>query len=208
MRKLGVVITGPCVDVSEIVKNLATGTYVFNKPDSAYIDTPFHITLVLKTSAEQVVDPLLHGMPGQVVEREGKFAQSLEATLRGDDLVVDPAGAQSRTATTVEPVSWEWTITPKTGGQKTLILEVLADIQAGNESHKVQIKTLREPIQVNVSGFQQIKAYVAEANGFVLAAGATIPAIGAIIGLVPPIRRAFARWWIMLSRRRRPDVAV
>src|ERR1700726_1617886 len=171
MHKLGVVSTGPCVDVSEIVQNLASGTYVFNKPDSAYVDTPFHIILVLKTSPTQDVAPLLSGMPGQVAQREGKFAQSLEATLHGDDLMIDPSGAQSRTATTVEPVTWEWTITPKTGGQKTLILEVVANIQAGADRHKVQIQTRREPIQVSVSGFQQIKAYIADANGFLLAAG-------------------------------------
>jgi len=202
-RKLGVVSNDLCVDLGEIVQNLASGTYVFNKPEGAYVDTPFHITLVLKTSPKQDVGPLLSGMPGQVTQREGKFAQSLEATLHGDDLMIDPSGAQSRTATTVEPVTWEWTITPKTGGQKTLILEVVANIQAGADRHKVQIKTLREPIQVSVSGFQQIKAYIADANGFLLAAGASVPALVAIFGLVPPIRKAVTRWW-----RRRSGAAT
>jgi hypothetical protein len=203
MLKLGVASTGPCVDVSEIVENLASGQYLFNKPDTAYVDTPFHITLVLKTSPKQDVMPLLSGMPGQVAQREGKFAQSVEATLHGDDLTIDPSGSQARTATTVEPVTWEWTITPKTGGQKTLVLEVVANIQAGSDSHKVQIKTLREPIQVSVSGFQQIKAFVADANGFLVAAGAAVPALAAIIGLVPPIRKVVTRWWQRRSSRRR-----
>ena len=204
MLMLGVISNGPCVDVSDIVEHLATGTYSFNKPDSAYVDVPFHIALALKTTSKQDVSQVLEGLPGQVTERTGKFAQSLEAQLHGDDMLVDPAGMLARTATMVEPVTWEWTVTPKAGGKKTLVIEVVANIQTGPDNHKVQIKTLREPIQIYVSGFQQMKAYLAEANGFLLALGAAIPALGAIVGLVPPIRRVVVRWWKLLSKRQEP----
>jgi hypothetical protein len=206
LRKLGIIIShGPCVDVSDIVDDLETGTYLFNKPGNTHVDVPFHLALVLKTTPKQDVAPLLEGFSGQVTERTGKFAQSLEASLRGDDMVVEPPGMQVRTATTIEPVTWEWTVTPKAGGEKTLVIEVVANIEVGADHHKVQIKTLREPIQVDVSGFQQIKAYLTEANTFVLAIGAAIPALGAIFGLVPPARRTLTRWWHKLFARKRPS---
>jgi hypothetical protein len=194
MRKLGVISNGPCVDVSDIVEKLATGTYAFNKPDSAYVDTPFHIGLVLKTSPKQRAVPLLQGLPGQIAEREGKFAQSLEATLHGNDLTVDPEGAQARTATTAEPVTWEWTVTPKSDGEKTLILDVVADIKAGSDSHKVQIKTLREPIVVRVTGFQRIREFVSGTNSFVLGFAATISAFAGLVSYWPSIRKTISRW--------------
>ena len=203
MRQRGVVLgeKDPCVDISEVVKQLAMGTYVFNKPNKAYVGLPFNIALALKTSPEQNVDT--SGSPGIVTERRARFSQSLEASLRGDDMTVKPEGGQARTATLAEPVFWEWTVTPQTGGKKILVLEVVANIQVGPERHRVQINTLREPIEVTVSNFHRIKTYVADANGFVIAAGATIPALGVIVGLVPPIRSAIVRFWRWLPRPRR-----
>ena len=85
MRTLGVVTSGPCIDVGDIVDELATGTYVFNKPAMAFLGTPLKLVLVLKTSEAQDVSSNFKGLPGVVTEREGKFAQTLEATLRGAD---------------------------------------------------------------------------------------------------------------------------
>jgi hypothetical protein len=206
MRQRGVVLgeRDPCVDISEVVKQLAIGTYVFNKPNKAYVGLPFNIALALKTSPEQNVELTISGSPGVITERRARFSQSVEASLSGEDMTVKPEGGQSRTATLVEPVIWEWMVTPKAGGKKTLVLEVAANIQVGPDRHRVQINTLREPIEVAVSNFHRIKTYVADANGFVIAAGATIPALGAIVGLVPPIRSAIVRFWKWLSKRRQP----
>ena len=96
MRRLGIITGGPCIDVGDVVEHLATGTYSFNKPDSAYVDIPIHIALALKTTSNQDVGPWLNGLPGQVTERSGRFAQSLEATLHGDDMLIDPVHSGAR----------------------------------------------------------------------------------------------------------------
>jgi hypothetical protein len=203
MRKLGVVNTAQCMDIGAIVNDLATGTYVFNKPKTAYVGKSFRLLLALKTSTEQDVNPSFAGLVGAVTEREGKFAQSLEASLRGDDLKIEPAGPQMRTATSTNSVEWEWTLTPQSGGEKTLIIEVLANIQAGPDRHKVQIRTLREPIVIETSTFDQIRMYVAEVSGIVVAASAAVTAMAGVVGFVPPIRQYVLKMW-----RRRRDSRV
>jgi hypothetical protein len=205
MRKLGVVSSAPCIDVGAIVNDLTVGTYVFNTPKkTVYVGDSFHLLLALKTSPSQDVASDFKNRPGTVNEREGKFAQSIEATLNGDDMQVEPAGPQERTATTAEPVEWEWKLTPQSGGDKTLTVEVAANIQVGPDKRRVQVRTLHEPITIRVSIFQQIKMYVAQANGIVVAAATTITALAGIFGFVPPVRD----FLLKLSRWRRRNGAA
>ena len=117
-------------------------------------------------------------------------------------MAIEPSGAQVKTATTNEPVEWEWTITPKSAGQKTMIIEVAANIEAGIEKHKVKAKTLREAIVIQVSIFQQMQLYAATVSGYVVAVSASITAIAGLIGFVPPVRNFVLAF---LARRRRPE---
>jgi len=121
LRQLGVIITaGPCTDVSDIVDHLAKGTYSFNNPETAYVGERFTLRLVLKTAELQDVRPSLTGLEGKITEKPGQFAQSVEATLLGEDFEIKPAGAQLRTATLTKPVEWEWSLKPTSGGTKTV----------------------------------------------------------------------------------------
>lgn len=188
-RSLGIYNPGPCIDIGRMVARLARGKYHFNKPKKAYLGEPFRLTLVLQTVSDQDVSGSFGGTQGEVVVREGKFAQSLEATLRADDLKVDPAGPQPRTATLAEPVEWSWTLTPQTEGEKRLVIEVAANLHVGTDQHKVQVTTLREAIVIQVGVLQRIKLYVAEINGLVVAITGLITALVGLVGLVPPVRR-------------------
>src|SRR6185369_15374368 len=184
-RRVGIVSSGPCVNVGDIVDNLLEGQYNFNKPRTVYLEEPFKFRLILTTSDKQDAQDAFSGLPGEITKKNGNFAQSIEATLRGDDLKIEPAGAQPRTATTSKPVEWDWTVTPQSGGRKTLTIEVAANIQVGPDKHRVQVTTLHEEVVIQVSAFQQLKSYVSQANGLVVAAAAAITPLAALIALVP-----------------------
>jgi hypothetical protein len=204
MRELGIVITsGPCTDVSDIVDHLAKGTYSFNKPTTAYVGESFTLRLILRTAdfQDQDIARSFTGLPGEVKQQPGQFAQSVEATLVGDDFEVKPAGPQPRTATLIKPVEWEWNLKPTSGGTKTVTIEVAANIQVGTDKHRVQINTLHELIIIQVSVLQRLKSYVADANGFVLAAAALATPLAALIGFVPKVRQFFKHQIARLSRR-------
>jgi hypothetical protein len=204
LRQLGIVITaGPCTDITEIVDHLAKGTYSFNKPVTANMGEQFPLRLILKTadSQEQDIARSFGGLPGTVQQREGSFAQSVEATLTGDDFEIEPAGPQARTATLSHPVEWEWKLKPTSAGTKIVTIEVAANIQVGSDKHRVQINTLHESIMIQVSMFQRLKAYIADANGFVLAATALATPVAALIGFVPKVRKFFKDELARLRRR-------
>ena len=200
MKRLGVVFSGNCTDISGIVKDLAVGIYSFNKPVTAYVDDPFHITLVLKTDLKQEVTYYFTQLAGEVTSREGKFSQSVSAKLTADDLTVSPIEPQSKIVTGEEPVVWDWTITPKSAGKRTLIIEVVANIQIGTDKQPVTVRAIREAITIEVSYLHKVKMYVAAFNGYVLAASATVTAVAGVISFAPAVRKALIRFF---RRRRR-----
>jgi hypothetical protein len=201
MREFGVVIpSGPCTDVGDVVDNLATGKYHFNKPDSAILGEPFPLRLFMQTAEVQPIN--FDGLPGTVVVRPGKLAQSVEATLSGDDFEITPAGPQPRTATRSELVEWNWKLKPTSTGKKTLTIEVAANIQVGPDKHRVQIKTLHESIVIQVTLFQRLKTYMADASGMAAAAAAVATPLAVLIGFVPKVRKFFKDVLARFRRRR------
>ena len=70
---IGVYLTAdqPCFDLDDVVKNLRTGTYRYNKPEAAYVDEPFRVVLVLPTAPGQNVSRPFIGAPGKIEERDG-----------------------------------------------------------------------------------------------------------------------------------------
>jgi hypothetical protein len=181
----------PCVELGDVVAKLKHGTFKFNKPATAILEEAFPMRLVLLTAEGQTAN--FDGMHGQVVTRDDRpFAQSIEATLTGDDFEISPSGAQARTATLAQPVEWEWKVKPISSGTKSVTIDVAANIQIGPEKHRVQITTLHESIEIQVTAFQRLKSYVAGANGAIAAITAAITSLAGIIGFVPKARQFFA----------------
>jgi len=204
MRTLGVVTSGgPCIDVGDIVNELATGTYVFNKPATAFLGAPLKLVLVLKTSETQDVSSSFRGLPGVVTEREGKFAQTLEATLRGADLKIEPGGAQTRTVTNREAVEWEWTIVPQSIGEKTILIEVNAVIRIGSDQHTVRIRSLKEAIVIQVSTMQRLLLFFDETKAIFAGTAAAASALVALIKLGPVAKNFGAGLWSRIRWRKR-----
>jgi hypothetical protein len=97
LRKRGVYPPNadPCIDVDEVIKALDTGLYRFNKPQTAYVEEPFRLVLMLETAAGQDKTDPFQGTRGDIVEKVAPFAQHLQATLHGGtDFRINPADAQ------------------------------------------------------------------------------------------------------------------
>jgi hypothetical protein len=134
LRSRGIYLVegNPCIDIDLIIKNLVTGTYRFNKPDSAYVDEAFRVVLALTTAQDQDVSKLFADTEGKVTSKEGKFAQHLEAKIRGGmDFKVDPPGPQEQTITSLGPAIWEWSVTTLNSGHKTLFIDFSANLILG-----------------------------------------------------------------------------
>jgi hypothetical protein len=125
--------------------------------------------------------------------------------LSGDDFEITPAGPQGRTATFAQPVEWDWKLQPTSAGTKSLTIEVAANIFVGADKHRVQITTLHESIQIEVTILQRLKAYVADASGLIVAGAALATPLAVLIGFVPKVRKFFqdemSRFWRRRNRR-------
>jgi len=202
---LGLISTNsdvPCVELSTVVEKLKRGTFKFNKPSKATLEEPFLLRVVLITQEGQEAD--FKGLPGSVETRPDRpFAQSLEATLTGDDFSISPAGAQARTATLAHPVEWEWKVTPTADGTKTVTIDVAANIQIGADKHRVQLATLHESIEIKVTAFQRVKSYMASANGMITAIAAALTSLAGLVSLVPKARKLFRDYVLTLFRQKR-----
>lgn len=200
---LGVVSNSasPCVEVGDVVDHLKHGTYTFNKPSTATLNEAFPIRLVLLTSDSQKAD--FDGLPGTVVvQGDRPFAQSIEATLSGDEFEISPAGPQARTATLSHPVEWEWKVKPTSAGTKSVTIDVAANILIGSDKNRVQITTLHESIEIQVTILQRLKAYVASVNGAIAAAAALGTSLAGLFGFVPKVRQFFKDHVLSLFRPR------
>lgn len=170
MRSRGVFLAPNtiCIEVDTLVKNLATSEYRFNKPDEAYVDEPFRVVLLLPTAPGQDVDAPFKATQGKVETRTAAYAQYMEARLHGDpDLKITPSGFQERVTTSISPTTWEWTVTPEKSGDKTLIIEVNAQLVIGAEKNRVQLRTIYETIRVQVHFFHRVAGLFAPVWTFV-----------------------------------------
>jgi hypothetical protein len=86
--------------------------------------------------------------------------------------------------------------------KKTLTIEVAANILIGPDKQRVQIDTLRETIEIQVKIFQRIKAYLADANGAIIATAALVTPLAAILGFFPTVRKFIVTEFSKLRRRR------
>jgi len=204
MTRRGVVLGGAsCTDLDEIVRNLATGTYSFNRPRTATLGEEFVLRLILQTKPGQPAN--FEGVVGPIQRVENKpFAQSIEATLSGQDFDISPNTAQARTATSERAVEWNWKLTPTSTGTKTITIEVAANILMSPEKQRVQIDTLRETIEIQVTVFQRVKSYLADASGAIIAIAALVAPLAAIFGFFPTARQ-FVVTELSRFRRRRSD---
>jgi hypothetical protein len=102
-------------------------------------------------------------------------------------------------------VVWDWTLVPQQGGKKKLTVEVFANLQVGADRHRVQVRTLHQEIEIQVTTYQRLKNYVVEANGFVLGAAAAVPTLVAIFGLIPQGRDLVRKGWRSLRGKSPPN---
>src|SRR5262249_25971469 len=86
---------------------------------------------------------------------------------------------------------------------KKVTIEVAANIFVGADKHRVQIQTLDRSINIQVTIFQRLKAYVADTSGLIIAAAALVAPLATLIALVPKVREFFKNNALPFFRRRR-----
>lgn len=188
--------------LESLISGLRRGEYIFNKPDRAFVGVPFRIVLILKTVPEdQDASGEYAKTLGELQSVKASYGRSMEATLRGLDLTIDPGGPQRRTATSLNFVEWEWIVTPKESGDKALTIDVNAILYIKDSQLPYQLKTFHTDIDIAVTPFQRIKTVVAQISGTILGASTVFAGFLALFTTLKPVRRRLLRF--VRERRRK-----
>jgi hypothetical protein len=173
-----------CTDFEKIVANLRHAWTAYTCPKEMIKGHGYLVSLVLDPTkpaeltegeAREAIAPELHADPNEVVARLTKMARHMSASLTGVAFKIEPSTPQKITVTTGQPVRWDRRVSPVESGknkQITLTLSAYLGKDEGSPS-EVQIKTLVERIQVNVSPWEEFLAAIPTAQQG-LAVGATI----------------------------------
>jgi hypothetical protein len=201
MKSLGVVAEN-CFDIEPIIRTLRSGAYTYNKLERAYVGVPFRMVLVLKTAENQSDGSAFVTTEGKPITLEAAFGQSVDAGLRGIDLLVDPAGPQRRTATLINSVEWEWVITPLKSGNKTLMMDVIANIYLKSPNAiPYQVRALRQDIDIVVTPFQYAKEILGDTGSAIMGLGAVVLSLTGMVASISAFRKRVRRY--LRTRRRR-----
>lgn len=192
-----------CTDYDKILASLRQAWTAYICPKAMIKNHPYAVSLVLDPTkpasmtaeeAKKAMAPELHADPAEVVARLTKMASHMSASLGGAAFKIEPVGSQKVTVTTGQPVHWAWTVTPiESGKNKQLTLTLSAYLGKEEGSlNEVQIKTLVENIEVNVSPWEEILAAIPTTQQGLAVAGTIFGILSAIWAYLN--RSRIGRW--------------
>jgi hypothetical protein len=150
--------------------------------------------------AQKQMATLLGAPPENTIAKLTKFARHMSASLSGASFKIEPSGPQKLVVTEAAPVRWEWQVTPTEEGDKTITLTLSVEVGEDEEkTHPVQIKTLVERINVDVTTWEQALSIIPGLNSLVVAIASLVTIF--ITSIAWLYRRA---WLPLLSFRPGP----
>jgi hypothetical protein len=181
-----------CTDFEAILKGLKQAWTAYTYPKQMTKNHEYPVALVLDATKTDAVSEqaartemaqLLGAKPEEIIPKLTKIARSMSASLAGASFKIEPSGPQKRTVTDVAPVEWDWSVTPTDPGDKTITLTLTVEVGKDEEStNPVQIKTLVEHINVNVSTWDEALSIIPGVNSVVVAISTTVGIVVALLG--------------------------
>jgi len=195
----------PCENIENIVNDLATGTYRFNKPQSAFVYESVKVVLSLATTPVDLSHlEIFRNTKGEIAEKKAQYAQHIEAILRGGPSVeISPSGPQERTVTSLDTVDWEWNVILRERGTQHLRVEVFAHIIMPPKEARVRVQVLEQDIEVHVSWMLVAKAAITSVGGIIFSVITMIMAITTLTRYLSPRKIPVVRW--LLRRGKKPE---
>lgn len=198
------IVAADCTDYEGILARLRQAWTAYSCPKRMTKNHGYAVSLVLdptkpaSLSAEEAkkeLAPQLGVDAKDVVPRLTKIARYMSATLAGPSFQVEPSGPQKVTVTSAAPVRWNWRVVPTESGHDKQIILTLSVYVGKDETStsEVQIKTLVERIEVEVSPWDEVLAIVPTAHqGLTL--GVTVFTI--LSAIVAWFNRSSIRGWL------------
>jgi hypothetical protein len=137
--------------VDAAVRALDWGNIVFSAPDTMPLDRPQTFELVLSPtlSFNDLGEQL--GKASRSDRAAVHISPQMEATLKGEDFLIEALDPPVQTVASSPPTSWKWQVTPTKEGIQTLQLDLSAHIDVAGHDTPLVVKTFSRDIQVTVT---------------------------------------------------------
>ena len=152
----------PAVDFDSIQRSFRTAQASYVIPDTmtAGESTHVHLDLSFQKSIAELQADLQKHMPGATITTTTLKTSSIaQARLTGQHFQITAVTDEEQpvgSATT----TWEWEVTPDSGGRRPLHLSVDAVVSIGSETRRWTINTFERNVLVRVSAAQRVKDFV------------------------------------------------
>jgi hypothetical protein len=121
----------------------------YNAPTRMQLNMPIDLRLVVDPSGMENPEALLEGLPGEVREGEAELTRQVTATLTGSGFDIRALKPQRQVLAADRASTWQWEVTPREGGLRTLVLEVFAHPGGGEAA--ASVREFRDEIDVEVT---------------------------------------------------------
>ncbi|WP_155122487.1 hypothetical protein [Burkholderia ubonensis] len=138
------------------------GNIAFNSPSPINVEDSAKIELIL--DLHQPPDGLakLITAPGKVENDRIKISDRMIAHLSGDDFDITANTPETQAVSASEPTTWNWTVKPKSSGERQLNLDLDAIILLDGSPTPRAIRTFSKTIIVTVRPVQRVTHFVKE----------------------------------------------
>lgn len=175
------------VAAEELAEGLRTAEVVYNAPESMQLNMPVDLRLAIDVSGSEELETLFEGLEGELRGGQAELTEQATASLSGSGFDIRPLRPERQILSGDRPNTWQWEVTPRQAGLRTLTLEVFAHPGGGDAAASVE--AYRDEIEVNVT-------LLSRALGF---AQTTQPVVGWVAGA---LSIAIAGFSFMRRRRK------
>ena len=147
--------------VDAILSQLKLGNVAFNAPTTINIEDTVSIHVALSPSeTAAALEARVEG-PGEKVSLPLQVSNNMEARLSGEGFRIVPVTSE-RQAVSSGVTEWIWDVTPLNAGRHTLTLTIDALIDVNGETVPRTLRTVRKPIDVEVTATQRVSGLLGE----------------------------------------------
>lgn len=163
-----------------MAEGLRAARIVYNAPQTMTLNMPVDLRLLVDASDMENLEALLEGLEGETRTGEAALTSQVSASLYGSGFDIRALKPARQVLPDDKPISWQWEVTPRREGVRTLNLEVFA--HPGDGDATAGVKEFHDQIDVTVTPLSRALAIAQDAHPVIGGAAAGVSLLAAFWG--------------------------
>ena len=182
-----------CDYFHQLAQRLQSGAAAFNAPDPMTVGQSTTLQLAVGAAGAPVAKTVGQ-LPGSATQYDLPVGRFMTAELYGEGFDIDPKGPQSKEVSAQSVTTWEWKLTAREEGLRTLVLKTSVDAIGGDGKRVVlRSSTKDQGVHVKVGTWDHLWAVLTRLPDWLKAITAVVTALGALATAVLAFRAVFKK---------------